>query len=99
MNTRQFNDAHPASPSHPKSGDVAEAMNAPILADKQGTPARPTRGLLDTARWFLYKVTHQKPWSFDNLVPAPTKPRRDVPDWWCHRLVGTLIFALTRTAS
>jgi hypothetical protein len=23
-------------------------MNAPILADKQGTPARPTRGLLDT---------------------------------------------------
>ena len=24
-------------------------MNAPILADKQGTPARPTRGLLDTA--------------------------------------------------
>lgn len=25
-------------------------MNAPILADKQGTPARPTRGLLDTTR-------------------------------------------------
>jgi hypothetical protein len=23
-------------------------MNAPILADQQGTPARPTRGLLDT---------------------------------------------------
>lgn len=23
-------------------------MNAPILADKQGTPARPTRGLLQT---------------------------------------------------
>jgi hypothetical protein len=24
-------------------------MNAPILADEQGTPARPTRGRLDTA--------------------------------------------------
>lgn len=23
-------------------------MNPPVLADKQGTPARPTRGLLDT---------------------------------------------------
>jgi hypothetical protein len=27
---------------------LREAVNAPILADKQGTPARPTRGLPDT---------------------------------------------------
>ena len=25
---------------------------------------------------FLYKVTLQKPWSFDDLIPAPKKPRR-----------------------
>jgi len=25
---------------------------------------------------FLYKVTLQKPWSFDELIPAPKKPRR-----------------------
>jgi len=25
---------------------------------------------------FLYKVTLKKPWSFDDLIPAPKKPRR-----------------------
>ena len=25
---------------------------------------------------FLYKVTLKQPWSFDDLIPAPKKPRR-----------------------
>jgi site-specific recombinase XerD len=33
-------------------------------------------GIAVCALRFLYKVTLKKPWSFDDLVPAPKKPRR-----------------------
>jgi site-specific recombinase XerD len=33
-------------------------------------------GIAVCALRFLYKVTLQKPWSFDELIPAPKKPRR-----------------------